>query len=132
MIRGTSVADSQYSFSEFLMPQNRSFDVFLLEKGSELQLITQEFMRPQPSFTVTHGTQIFMSMSISKTSNKTCHNITSSEQMDCIIDKLYKRIQENNVSCLPPQVFYLLNELDSEFTLCDNGTESAMSALMVV
>ena len=117
--------------SEFVLPLNRTYDVFLLEKGSKLSLVTQEFLtRPQPSFTLDHSTQLFISFTITKISNKNCQKITASQQMKCIVEKLGKAIQKE-VSCLPPQVYTILNELDFEMPLCKNDTDSARKAILV-
>ena len=118
-------------FSEFILPSNRSFDIFLLEKGTKLSLITQEFLRPQPSLTLTRTTQLFMSLTITKTSNSTCQKITASEQMDCIVKRLGKVIIEENVSCLPLQVHTIFDEVFFDLPLCQNDIESAMSAFLV-
>ena len=117
--------------SEFVLPLNRTYDVFLLEKGSKLSLVTQEFLtRPQPSFTLDHSTQLFISFTITKISNENCQKITASQQMKCIVEKLGKAIQKE-VSCLPPQVYTILNEVDFEMPLCKNDTDSARKAILV-
>ena len=70
------------------MPANRSFDIFLLEPGTELSLISANFIHPQPSLTVVHDTQIFLSKTISKVSEETCEDITTSEKMECIVKNI--------------------------------------------
>ena len=104
--------------------------MFLLENGSKLSLITQEFIRSQPSFTVTHDTQIFMSMSLTKISNSTCQKITAAEEMNCVIDKAHKIILESNISCVPIHLYNIFNVLE-RFPLCKNDVESARLALLV-
>ena len=111
-----------------------SFDIFLLEKGSKLSLITQEFvLRPQPSFTITHTTQLFISLTITKISDDNCQRITTPQQMECYINKLRMRIiEEEDISCLPPQIYNIFYESDLDLPLCQNNTNSAMSAYMVI
>ena len=109
----------------------RSFDIFLLEKGTKLSLITQEFLRQQPSLTITHTTQLFMSLTITKISDTTCQKITASEQMKCLVDKLGKMLTEENVSCLPLQVYAIFDDMDTRLPLCQNDSNSAMTAFLV-
>ena len=109
-----------------------SFDIFVLEKGSKLSLITQEFVRSQPSLTITHTTQLFISLTITKISDDTCQKITADQQMECYIDKLQNRIiEEEAISCLPLQIYNIFDESALDLPLCQNNTNSAMSAYMV-
>ena len=110
-----------------------SFDLFLLERGSKLSLITQEDLNPQPSFTITHATQLFMSLTITKISNSTCQKITASDQMKCFVDTIGKTILEDEaVSCLPFQIYDIFRGSNLDLPLCQDDIHSAMSAYMVV
>ena len=100
------------------MPANRSYDVFLLGRGTKLDLISQSINQPQPSLTVTHDTQLFISKTIAKTSNKTCHDIAISEKMECIIDKIGEHLLSDGITCLPFYYHNVFTKLHSEFALC--------------
>ena len=110
------------------MPLNRSYDVFLLERGTKLSLISQSIVQPQPTLTVAQDTQLFISKTISKTRDKTCREITISEKMDCIIDK----VQQNLISvggnyCLPFYYYDLFPNLLSEFGQCKDDSIFALA-----
>ena len=104
------------------MPANRSYDVFLLERGTMLSLISQSLIQPQPTFTVTHDTQIFLSKTINKISEENCHKITNSERMDCVIEKIQKNISATGISCLPFQYSSVFPKLYSKFPRCINDS----------
>ena len=106
----------------FMMPTNRAFDVFLLEPGTKLSLISQSIVQPQPSLTISHDTQLFITKKITKTSDKTCQKITMSEKMDCIIDKIREDLLSNGITCLPFYYHSVFTKLHSEFSLCQDNT----------
>ena len=110
-----------------------SCDIFVLEKGSKLSLITQEFVRSQPSLTITHTTQLFISLTITKISDDICQKITAAQQMECYINILHNRIiEEDAISCLPLQIYNIFNESALDLPLCQNNSDSAMLAYMVI
>ena len=94
-----------------MMPANRSYDVFLLGRGTKLSLIS-------------HDTQIFISKTIAKTADKTCHEITISEKMECIIDKIGEHLLSIGMTCLPFYYQNLFTKLHSEFSHCIDDTDS--------
>ena len=106
------------------MPANRSYDVFLLGRGTKLSLISQSIIEPQPSLTVAHDTQLFISKTIVKTSNKTCREITISEKMECIIDKVREDLVAKEITCLPFYYGNVFTKLHSEFSSCIDDTDS--------
>ena len=106
-----------------MMPPNRSYDVFILGRGTKLSLIAQAIIQPQPTATVTHDTQLFLSKIITKTSDKTCYDITIAEKMNCIKDKIQKDLLTYGISCLP---FYFYNQfpkLHSDIGQCKYDTD---------
>ena len=105
-----------------MISANRSYDVFLLERGTKLSLISQSIVQPQPSLTVTQDTQLFISKTIVKTSNKTCHNIAISEKMECIIGKIREHLLSDGITCLPFYYHNVFTKLHSEFALCKDDT----------
>ena len=107
------------------MPVNRSYDVFLLERGTMLSLISQIFIQPQPTFTVTHVTQIFLSKTISKISEATCQKITTPERMDCVIENIQTQVLKTEISCLPFQYSNVFPSLYSKFPQCTNDSALA-------
>ena len=113
------------------MPANRSYDVFLLEPGTELSLISQSFIQPQPSLTITHDTQIFLSKTISKISEGNCEKTTSSKKMACVIEKIQAQIQTTGISCLPFQYSIVFPKLYSMFPPCKNDSALATAILAV-
>ena len=100
------------------MPAKRSFDVFLLERGTTLSLISQSIIQPQPAVTVAKDTQLFISQTIVKTSDNTCHKITTSERMNCIIDRIEEHLLSKGISCLPFNYYKMLPKLHSNFSQC--------------
>ena len=120
-----------FSFSGFHLQTNKSFDVFLLEKGSQLFLIMQEFIRPQPFLTVTHDTQISMSMSIKKISDARCQKISASEQISCSLDKVQNKIKKKHFACLPFQYRTVFPKLYLEYPQCKKGLASSINSFHV-
>ena len=110
------------------MPANRSYDVFLLETGTELSLISTSFIQSQPSLTVAHDTQVFITKTITKTSDKQCTDITIAEKMNCIIDKVGKDLLSNGTICIPFYFYKILSRAHPEFYQCED--ETAMSQTM--
>ena len=113
------------------MPANRSYDVFLLERGTELSLISQNFIQPQPTLTVTHDTQIFLSKTISKISEETCQKIPTSKRMECVIGKIQTDILRTGITCLPFHFSGVFPKLHSKFPQCKNDSALAASILSV-
>ena len=118
-------------FAEFHLARNRSFDLFLLEKGSELLLIMQEFLRVQPTLTVTHETQISLALSVRKISDARCQKITASDQMRCSQDKIEGKIRERKFPCLPFQYKSVFPKLYSEYQQCKNEFPSSAESFHV-
>ena len=116
------------------MPANRSYDVFLLEKGTKFTLISQSYnlIQHQPTLTLTrHDTLVYISKTVHKVLDETCQNMLASERMDCIIDK----VQEKNISagnfCLPFQYNHVFPKLHSAFPQCiDDITLSSQNILV--
>ena len=114
------------NLSAFSMPANRSYDMFLLGRGTELSLITQSIIQPQPTTTITHDTQLFLSKTIAKTSEQNCEDITISEKMDCIIDKIEEDLMSKNISCLPFHYYNVFRKLPSEVNQCKDDSDLVM------
>ena len=104
------------------MPAKRSIDVFLLERGTKLSLMSQSIIQPQPALTVAKDTQIFISKTIVKTSEKTCLNINISEKMNCIIDNIEEHILSQGISCLPFNYYKMFPKLHSNFSQCKDDS----------
>ena len=115
----------------FNLPANISYDVFLLEEGTQLSLISQNFIQPQPTFTVTHDAQIFLSKTVSKISETTCQDITSSERMECVVDNIQTTILQTGISCLPFQFNNVFPKLYSKFSPCTNDSALAYKIVQV-
>ena len=109
-----------------MMPRNKSYDVFLLDRGIMLSLISQSFIQPQPTLTVSHDTQLFISKTIAKTSEKTCQDISIADKMNCIIDRIQDNLMSEGISCLPFYYYGVFPKLHSEFSHCkdDSDTEA--------
>ena len=115
----------------FNLAANRSYDVFLLEPGTKLSLIAQRFMQPQPSITVAHNTQIFLSQTISKISEPTCQKTPNSKRMACVIDNIQSKILTTGVTCLPIQFSNVFPRLINKFPRCKNDSNLTTSVLNV-
>ena len=116
------------------MPANRSYDVFLLERGTKLTLISQSYdlIQHQPTLTLTrHDTLLYISKTVHKVLDENCQNILASERMDCIIDK----VQEKNLSagnfCLPFQYKHVFPKLNSAFPQCMDDQILSSENIMV-
>ena len=72
-----------------------------------------------------------MSLTITKISNNPCHRMTSSEEMQCLKDKLINLILNESVSCLPLQVHSIFDGKEFDMPLCQNNIDSALSAHFV-
>ena len=114
------------------MPANGSYDVFLLERGTELSLISQTFIQPQPTLTVTHDTQLFLTYSlIRKSADKICQKITASERMKCVIEKIQSKILTTGITCLPFQFNDVFPILYQKYPQCKNDSALATTILSV-
>ena len=71
---------------------------------------------------IVNNTQLFISKTIAKTSNKTCRKITISEKMECIIDKIGEQLLSNGITCLPFYYHNVFTKLHSEFSQCKEDT----------
>ena len=103
------------------MPANQSYDIFLLERGTKLTLISQSFnlIHHQPTFTLTrHDTVLSISKTVHKFLDATCQDILASERMSCIIDKVQENIQSTGNFCLPFQYNNVFTQLNSAFPQC--------------
>ena len=116
------------------MSANRSYDVFLLERGTKLTLISQSYnlIQHQPTLTLTrHDTLVYISKTVHKVLDETCQNILASERMDCIIDK----VQEKNLStgnfCLPFQYNNVFPKLHSAFPQCTDDKTLSFQNIQV-
>ena len=107
---------------EFQMPQNRSFDVFILEDGTEYQLVTQNFLKLQPTLAVSSDTVVTLSMAVLKISDDTCEDVSARDLSNCIIAKIQERVPSLGISCLPYQFHSLFLGLQQEYSLCTNET----------
>ena len=116
----------------FMMPAKRTYHVFLLERGTKLSLVSQVIMQPQPSFTLKHDTQLFISKTIRKTSEAMCQNILASERMTCIRDKVEDRIVFTELSCLPFQYTNVFSTLNSRFPPCKDDPDLSSKNINVI
>ena len=90
-------------------------------------MIIQEFLRPQPSLTVTHDTFIYMSMSIKKIADKRCKKMAASEQMSCSQDEIQDKIKKTDFACLPFQYKTIFPKLYLEYQECKENSPSVTS-----
>ena len=102
------------------MPQNRPFDVFILEDGTEYQLVTQNFLKLQPTLVVSSDSVVTLSLAVLKISDATCEDVSARDLSNCIIAKIQERIQSLGISCLPYQFHSLFSGLQREYPLCTN------------
>ena len=107
-----------------MIPRNQSYDVFLLERGTKLSLISQSFIQSQPTLRVDHDTQLFISKTISKTSSKICQDISIAEKMDCIIKNLQEKLVSQGISCVPFYYYDIFPKLRSPFSYCNDDSEA--------
>ena len=107
------------------MPENRTFDVFILEDGTEYQLVTQNFIRLQPTLTMTSDMVATLSMAVLKIADESCEDITAKIMSKCIIAKIEEAIPPLGISCLPFQFHSLFSGLHSEYPLCTDESEAA-------
>ena len=106
------------------MPQNMSYDVFMLEQGTGLSLIAQKFFVPQPAVTVTHDASLFISKTIEKTSDDTCQMVSMREKMECMIEKLQHKLISEGKSCLPFYYYNVLPTFHSHFNRCKDDQDA--------
>ena len=106
--------------TDFWMPANRSYHVFLLEDGEDFSLVTQLFVKIQPTLTVTSDTLIYISTTIKKTSSDNCKHVTASKLSQCIMEKVQQNVKTLNLSCLPFQVHKIFPELHATYAQCEN------------
>ena len=116
----------------FMMPANRTYHVFLFERGTKLSLVSQVIMQPQPSFTLKHDTQLLISKTIRKTSEAMCQNILASERMTCIRDKVEDKIVSTELSCLPFQYTNVFSTLNSRFPSCKDNPDLSSKNINVI
>ena len=102
------------------MPQNRKFDVFILEDGTEYQLVTQNFVRLQPTLTMTSDMVATLSMAILKIADKKCEDVTAKVLSKCIIAKIEEAVPPLKLSCLPYIFYNLFSGLQEEYPICKN------------
>ena len=121
-----SIRDNHGRISDFRMPPNRSYYVFLLEDGDDFSLVTQIFIKIQPTLTVSSDTLTYISTSIKKISSHNCKHTTARELSQCIMEKVLENITSLNLSCLPFQMYKMFPTLHTTYTECDND-EVAMN-----
>ena len=119
------------------MPANRSYDVFLLERGTKLTLISQSFnlMQHQPTLTLTrHDTLLYISKTVHKVLDDTCQNLLASEMMDCIIDKVRDFAEKNLTKgnfFLPFHYKNVFPKLHSKSAQCSDDVNLVRKNIMV-
>ena len=116
------------------MPQNRSYDVFLLERGTKLTLISQSYnlLQHQPSLTLTrHDTLLYISKTVHKVLDEDCDNILASERMDCIIEKVEEKSFSSGNFCLPFQYDNVFPRLRADFPKCMDDRAVSFKNIMV-
>ena len=102
------------------MPPNRSYHVFLLEDGDDFSLVTQLFLKIQPSLTVSSDTLMYISTSMKKISSHNCKHVTAGELSQCIMEKVQQNVMSWNLSCLPFQAHKMFPTLHATYAECDN------------
>ena len=110
--------------TEFQVPLERSYHVFLLEDGTEFSLITQLFMEIQPNLILTSDTLMYLSNRIKRINEENCEQITARELSECIMGKVQDKIPSLNLSCLPLQVHSMFPALHKIYSQCENETEA--------
>ena len=113
------------------MPVNRSYDLFFLEHGTKLSMISQVFTQLQPSLTLTHDTQLLISKTVVRGLKEDCQKISPSERMSCIIDNVQERAMSTGISCLPFQYNYVFPILYSKFPQCQDDHDLSFTSLNV-
>ena len=108
------------NITDFRMPSNRSYQVFLLEDGDEFSLVTQIFLKIQPTLTVTADTLIYISISMKKISSHNCKHVTARELSQCIMEKLQQNMTSLKLSCLPFQVYKMFPALHAKYAECED------------
>ena len=114
-----------------MLTLNRTYDVFLIRPGTKLSVITQQIIDPQPTLRVTHDTQVFISKTISVTTQKTCQYITISEEMDCIINKIEENLLSRGIPCLPFLYHNVFPRLLKNLSYCSDDFSSTSDIHMV-
>lgn len=107
-----------------MIPDNRTYDIFLLGNGTKLSLISQSIIQPQPALKVAHDTQLFMSKTIAKTSDETCQDVTISQKMNCIINKIEERLLSRGIPCIPFYYSDVFPKLRAKFGQCKDDFPS--------
>ena len=109
------------------MPANISYDIFFLERGTKLTLISQSYnlIQHQPTLTLTrHDTLLYVSKTVHKILDETCQNILANVAMDCIIDRVQEEMSHGNF-CLPFQYENVFPKLKLVIPPCmDDKTSS--------
>ena len=108
-----------------MMPANRSYDVFLLQPGTKLSLISQSFIEPQPTLKLSHDTQLFISKKIEKTSAKSCLDITMHVEMNCVMEKVKKELISREIACLPFYYWNVFPRLHGKLFQCQDDSDLA-------
>lgn len=107
------------------MPENRTFDIFILEDGTEYKLVTQNFIRLQPTLTMTSDMVATLSLAILKIADKNCKDISAKMVSKCIIAKIEESVPPLGITCLPFQFHALFSGLHGEYPLCTDESEAA-------
>ena len=115
------------------MPTIGSYDVYLLEKGTKFTLVSQSFSSfpSQPTLTINRVHELFISKSVHQTMEDNCQDISSSERIDCIVDKVQDKLMLEGNFCLPFQYNQFFPRLLTSFPQCTEDTSSASTVSVV-
>ena len=116
------------------MPANKSYDVFLLEKGTKFTLISQLYhiIQTQPTLTLNrHDTILYISKTIHKVLDETCNNILASKRIDCIRDKAQEFEITSGNFCLPFQYNTFFPKWHSAFPQCNDDKNMVFLSIKV-
>ena len=109
------------------MSTTGSYDVYLLEKGTKFALISQSFatFQSQPALTINRVHDIFISKSVHRTMEENCQDISTSERIDCIVDKVQDELMSEGNFCLPFQYNQFFPRLLTTFPQCPEESSSS-------
>ena len=108
------------------MAADRTYDVFLLEKGTKLTIISQFYnlLQHQPTLTLTrHDTLLYLSKTVHQIRDENCQEILASEMMHCIIDKVQEEDLSKGNFCLPFQYINVFPKWRLAFPQCIDDPE---------
>jgi hypothetical protein len=94
------------TYANFQMPPNTSYQVFLLQPGTDFTLRTQNFITLQPTITISSDSLVALRMTKTKTSGRNCSpDAIAAHETECIVSHVEEQIKAANWNCTP-FIFY--------------------------